>query len=362
MRRYSALARRAWDPAARNLAVETAPTTKREGFVADNNSPLVAARIDDKLPRATGKTGGDQVSAAQKEIIRPPVQDMIDTRPLDRVAAERRTEQRAKMLSQMPPGKRTDASDSLTVIPHQRTDAEWAEIGRLVLERKWLSETDQYVHRYILGFESLSPDTQGNSRGGIQQNLLDEDQELLMLLNAFRREEGKPEIAQGTSLQTLSSSDLLDIQRVYLANALDPFNSKDKDIDAWLDETVQNGSFLASWGSPEPASQIADAVFQHGTETGPRLIQWAANSLLSSMSADERQRLGLPAQIKVDGIVGSISQTIIKTLGNDPRWADLFLRAIRERRTAYTRQADAVGHGQAFEGATMNRIWGIWTP
>ncbi|MEX0810264.1 MAG: hypothetical protein WD044_16180, partial [Dongiaceae bacterium] len=356
MRRYSSLMRRAWDPAARNVPVQPAhnPANTDDRAVAKNPATDVAS--SSALGRAQRKSFGKANPVARLQN-----SDFLETESYERLSAAQAAAQKTALLQEVPTAERSKASASLPTIPHQRTPEDWAEIGRVVLERKSLSETDQYVHRYILGFESLGPDTAGNSRGGIQQERL-ADENFMSLLNAFRILEGRAKIAERTKLSALSPSDLLDMQRVYLANVLDPFNSKDENVEAWLRETAQNDNFLAGWGPPELAAQIADSVFQHGTNMGAQLIQRAANTVLTTLSPEERNRFEMPAQIKVDGALGSISQRVIKSLGSNPDWASRLLRALRERRMSYTHHADALGHGQRFEGATINRIWGIWAP
>ncbi|MEX1107594.1 MAG: hypothetical protein WEC00_01665 [Dongiaceae bacterium] len=391
VKRYQSLMRRAWDPAARTIPVQPARIIGDDGNAHMQSLRTVSGleRLPHEgLPTAIGASRSNLVSEistakslvkAGKQATTPGTASATANKPvrppeLPRLARDALIERHAALaedevvsrpekirsaLSQLPTGMRTHSLGLMATIPHQQNPSDWAAIGQTVLERKSWSDTDQYVHRYILGFEGLSYDRYGESMAGIQTKLLkyDPNDNYFELLNAYRVALGKAPIASGTDVRNLTLQDLLDAQRVYLAKALHPKPHR-QSTDDWVQNVPLNNNFLDQFGSPDIAAQIADTVYQHGSKDGSGLLQIAVNEVLATLSADQLTRLGLPDRIVEDKVIGSESQKALQALGNNSTLGPLLLREIREQRVIYTHRLDS-REEQGYTGATINRIWSI---
>ncbi len=375
MRRYSALTRRAWGPAARDLAVQPAriigddglarPSATAQGSPLTATSTLSAPPAQDGGPAAFKQAPLARVFTPTVEGSKAPKQEETPgtsvTPPRRRLPVERAIEVWGLNLSELvesTPEVLSDREES-SQQAHDRAAAArrgdpnagdppfaihpdvYADAKAVVESRDDLSDAEKYVIVSLIGYEGLGYDRVGDSLGGITQTNFDQ---LKAAVSALRELEGRDPVA-ATTVAEVSVDELIDLQRAYLAREFE----RKSTITA---QEVIDSDHLNQLGSNALSFQIADVLYNYGSAARAYIFQHAVNETIHRMSGLEQTKGGY-RMVRMDDLMGDETMNAVRALANDPAHQTRFLDALRLARTWWNLKE------RSYFGNNRWRIWGI---
>jgi lysozyme family protein len=379
MRRYAALARRAWDPAARDLPVKTGKQESSDTSDGTHASPLQRAVelqpgiTHDARPTPLQGPVASHVSRDRDRDTKPtPLRHKEPTLPQTQTPANRLSGEDlnflpADVLAHRAEGARQAqqrvlatqrGAESATLPPYAIPYSTFLGAKEEVEARDDLSDGAKYLLLGLIGYENLTHDTGGGSSGGITSETFTRYKNIVSELRRLRGDA----VITAASVSELTANELFDFQYAYLVVELHPTIGYPDGIT--LNDQVKLAAFatklaesnvLDRIGSGAIAFQIADCVFNYSSLTGVEILQKAFNHAIAQMPADYREAYGYET-LAVDGVLGTLTFTGITALARNPRYKDLFLDWIRVERTLSNIEKGT------YTGNNRWRIWGVSKP